>query len=142
MYIHQTKLDCKDSDSQEHHKLLRSLVVYFYLVKKNYFMALNLNDITSKEIMPGYHGKLVHSKTMSIAFWTVEKNAEVPEHSHVNEQIMHVMEGEFEFTLDGVTKTYYPGDIVVIASHKKHSGKALTPCKLMDVFSPAREEYK
>ncbi len=105
-------------------------------------MDLTLATIPSKEIMPGYHGKLIHSETMSLVFWEVEKSAVVPEHSHVNEQIMHVIEGEFQFTLDGKTKIYHPGEIVVIASHKKHSGKALTPCKLMDVFSPARDEYK
>ena len=105
-------------------------------------MTLNLSDIPSKEIMPGYHGQLIHSENMSIAFWEVEKDAQVPEHSHKNEQIMHVLEGDFEFTLDGETKIYRPGDIVIIAPHKKHSGKALTPCKLMDVFSPTREEYK
>ncbi|WP_339842217.1 cupin domain-containing protein [uncultured Maribacter sp.] len=105
-------------------------------------MTMNLSNIPSKEIIPGYHGKLVHSEHMSIAFWEVNKDAEVPEHSHVNEQIMHVMEGNFEFTLDGKTKVYHPGDIVIIEPHKKHSGKALTPCKLMDVFSPTREEYR
>ncbi|MGB3151101.1 MAG: cupin domain-containing protein [Maribacter sp.] len=105
-------------------------------------MDFNLSSIQSKEIMPGYHGKLVHSETMSMAFWTVEKNATVPEHSHMNEQIMHVMEGEFEFTLNGRTKIYHPGDLVIIAPHHRHSGKALTACKLIDVFSPTREEYK
>ena len=92
--------------------------------------------------MPGFHGKLVHSDHMSIAFWQVKKGAEVPEHAHMNEQIMHVMEGDSEFTLDGDTQVYGPGDIVIIAPHKKHSGRALTACKLMDVFSPTREEYR
>ena len=105
-------------------------------------MKLNLDTIPAKQIMPGFHGKLVHSENMSIAFWEVDKDAQVPEHSHRNEQIMHVIKGEFEFTLDGETKIYYPGDIVIIAPHKKHSGKALTRCKLMDVFSPTREEYR
>ncbi|MEP3211004.1 MAG: cupin domain-containing protein [Maribacter sp.] len=105
-------------------------------------MNLNLSNIQSKEIMPGYHGKLVHTETMSLVFWDAEKDAVVPEHHHVHEQIMYVIEGEFEFTLDGVTKIYLPGDIVPIASNIPHSGKALTSCKLMDVFSPAREEYK
>jgi quercetin dioxygenase-like cupin family protein len=104
-------------------------------------MNLNLSTIPSKELMSGYHGKLVHTETMSIAFWEVDKGAQVPEHSHSNEQVMHVIEGEFEFTLDGNTRVYHPGDLVVIAPHKKHSGRALTPCKLMDVFSPVREEY-
>ena len=99
-------------------------------------MHLNLATLPSKEIMPGYHAK------MSIAFWDVETGAKVPEHSHKNEQIMQVLEGSFEFTLDGETKIYQSGDVVVIAPYKMHSGQALTPCKLMDVFSPVREEYK
>lgn len=105
-------------------------------------MSLNLSNIQSKEIIPGYHGKLVHSEHMSVVFWDVEQNAEVPEHNHMNEQIMHVIEGDFEFTLDGETNIYGPGDIVIIAPYAKHKGKALTTCKLMDVFSPTREEYK
>lgn len=103
---------------------------------------MNLSEMPSKEIMPGYHGKLVHSKSMSWVFWDVEKGAIVPEHQHIHEQIMHVVEGDFEFTLDGITKTYKSGDVVIIASNTPHSGKALTPCKLMDVFSPVRDEYK
>ena len=105
-------------------------------------MDFNLSTLPSKEIIPGYHGKLVHATNMSMAFWEVEKDAQVPEHSHMNEQVMHVMEGEFEFMLNGITKVYTPGDIVIIPPHQKHSGKALTPCKLIDVFSPVREEYK
>ncbi|MEJ1223027.1 cupin domain-containing protein [Sediminicola sp. 1XM1-17] len=105
-------------------------------------MHIKLKDVTPKEIMPGYNGKLIHTENMSLAFWEVEKGAEVPQHSHMNEQVMHVLEGSFEFTLDGDTKVYEPGDLVVIAPHMTHSGKALTNCKLMDVFSPTREEYK
>ena len=92
--------------------------------------------------MPGCYGKMVHSNNMTLAFWEVEEGARVPEHAHVHEQIMHVMEGDFEFTVGGVTKMYRPGDIVVIGSNVPHSGTALTPCRLMDVFSPPREEYK
>ena len=103
---------------------------------------MNLSEIPSKEIMPGYHGKLIHAENMYIAFWEVEKDAEVPEHSHKNEQIMQVLQGNFEFTVNGETQVYEPNDIVIIPPHAMHSGKALTECKLMDVFSPVRSEYK
>ncbi|MDP5230315.1 MAG: cupin domain-containing protein [Cellulophaga sp.] len=105
-------------------------------------MDIKLAEIVPKEIMPGLHGKLIHTENMSLAFWDVEKGSIVPEHSHVNEQVMQVLEGKFEFTLNGVTKVYEPGELVVIGSYMPHSGKALTACKLMDVFSPTREEYK
>jgi len=103
---------------------------------------MNLKDIPSKEIMPGYHGKLVHGEKMSWAFWTVESGAAVPMHSHPHEQIMHVVEGEFEFQLGDETKVYVPGDVVHIPSNTPHGGKALTDCRLMDIFSQVQEEYK
>ena len=103
---------------------------------------MTLSEIEAKEIQPGLHGKIVHGKQLTWAFWEVEKGASVPEHQHPHEQIMHVVEGEFEFTLNGETKVYRNGDIVVIPSNVPHAGTALTPCKLMDVFSPAREDYK
>ncbi len=103
---------------------------------------MNLKDIPSKEIMPGYHGKLVHGEKMSWAFWTVEKDAEVPVHQHHHEQIMHVVKGDFEFSLNGKTKVYHPGDVVIIPSNTPHGGKALTECELMDIFSPVRDEYR
>lgn len=105
-------------------------------------MKIKLAEIVPKEIMPGYHGKLIHTQNMSLAFWEVEAGAKVPEHAHMNEQVMQVLEGKFEFTLDGITKTYEPGDLVIIPPQVPHSGLALTPCKLMDVFSPTREEYR
>lgn len=105
-------------------------------------MNLNLSNITPKEIIPGYHAKMVHGENMSIAFWNVEKDAEIPAHSHMHEQIMHVLEGTFEFTLDGETKIYEQGDLAIIPPYVVHGGKALTACRLLDVFSPVREEYK
>ena len=105
-------------------------------------MDFKLAEIETREIIPGYHGKLIHTQNMSLAFWEVEQGAEVPQHAHMNEQVMQVLEGRFEFTLDGISNVYIPGDLVVIAPHVSHSGRALTKCKLMDVFSPTRAEYK
>lgn len=92
--------------------------------------------------MPGFRGKMVHGEKMSMVFWEVEAGAEVPAHRHPHEQIMHVLEGDFEFTLDGLTATYGPGDIVLIPSGAEHSGKALSHCRLLDIFAPVREEYR
>ncbi len=105
-------------------------------------MDYKLADIQSREIIPGYHGKLIHAQNLSLAFWEVEAGAEVPMHAHINEQVMQVLEGQFQFTVGDVDRVYGPGELVVIPPDTAHGGKALTPCKLMDVFSPVREEYK
>jgi quercetin dioxygenase-like cupin family protein len=103
---------------------------------------MNLDTLTSKELMPGCHGKMVHGQQLTWAFWNIELGATIPEHHHHHEQIMYVGDGNFEFTFNGETRVYTAGDIVPIPPNMPHSGKALTPCKLMDVFSPIREEYR
>ena len=103
---------------------------------------MNLKEIEQREVFPGIKGKFVHGEQISWVFWEVEKGSLVNEHQHINEQIMHVVKGNFEFVLNGKINVYSDGDVVVIPSNVRHSGKALTNCKLMDVFSPVREEYK
>ena len=105
-------------------------------------MDIELKDITQKEIIPGFHGRMIHTPKTTIAYWEVEAGAEIPEHSHFHEQIMQVTEGEFELTVDGVSRIYGPGTVVYLEPHIKHGGKALTPCKITDIFCPPREEYR
>jgi quercetin dioxygenase-like cupin family protein len=103
---------------------------------------MNIQDIEQKEIVKGFKGRFVHMETFTLGFWEVEAGAEIPIHSHVHEQTTQVIEGEFEMTVDGVTKIYKPGMLVTIPSFVKHGGKAITACKLTDVFCPVREDYK
>ena len=90
-------------------------------------MKIDLEQLKSREIMPGFRGKMIHGQNMTLAFWEVDQDSEVPEHAHVHEQIMHVIDGRFEFTVGGVTQVYEAGELIVIPSETPHSGKALTP---------------
>ncbi len=105
-------------------------------------MDIKLSEVPVKEFIPGYHGRMIHTDSMTLAFWEVEPGAVVPEHAHTNEQIMQILEGRFELTLDGIPKVYEPGELAVIPSGIKHGGKALTACRILDVFSPVREAYR
>ena len=102
----------------------------------------NLNNIKAKEIIPGYHVKFVHSDNMTEAYWHVDAGAVAPDHSHPHEQIVNVLEGEFELTVNGEPKQLKPGCVVVIPPEAKHSGRAITDCQIMDVFYPVREDYR
>jgi quercetin dioxygenase-like cupin family protein len=53
-----------------------------------------------------------------------------------------VLEGEFELEVNGISQILLPGVVAVIASNIPHRGMAITNCKLMDVFTPVREDYK
>ena len=103
---------------------------------------LNIKNLKQREIIPGFNGKFVNGENITWAFWDIKKDSSIPEHFHIHEQIMHVISGDFEFTINGLTSVFSEGDTIVIPSNIPHRGKALTNCKIMDVFSPKREEYK
>ena len=102
----------------------------------------NIHDIKGKEIIPGYTGKFIHSENMTVAYWDITAGSPLPEHTHLHEQVVNVIEGTLELTGEGKTHVLGPGSVVVIPSHVPHSGKAVTDCKVIDVFYPVREEYQ
>lgn len=103
---------------------------------------LNLKDCEEKNPVPGYYVRFVHTDNMTLAYWNIDAGAALPEHSHPHEQVANVIEGKFEFTLEGEKRIIEPGDVVTIPGNAKHAGKAVTDCRIIDVFYPVREDYK
>ena len=104
-------------------------------------IVTDLDEVTEKEMLPGFSAKFVHSANVTVSYWTVKAGASLPEHAHPHEQISNVLEGDFEMVIDGEPRILKAQTVAVIPSNAKHSGRALTDCKIIDVFYPAREDY-
>jgi quercetin dioxygenase-like cupin family protein len=103
---------------------------------------IEINKIESVEMFAGFTAKFIHTENLSLGFWEVKKDSILPEHSHINEQVTQVLEGELELTIDGKTAIYKAGFMAVIPPNIVHGGRAITDCKLFDIFYPCREDYK
>ena len=103
---------------------------------------VDVQGLQERSPFAGYSGRFLHGAQMSVAHWTVAEGAGFPEHAHPHEQIAMVVEGRFEFTMAGETRVLDAGTVAVIPPHVPHAGRALTPCRLIDVFHPVREDYR
>jgi quercetin dioxygenase-like cupin family protein len=86
--------------------------------------------------------RLFTLKISPVAHVQILKDAVVPEHSHIHEQIINIIEGTFELTVGSETKTVSAGHVAVVPSNIKHSLVAVTGGKILDVFYPVREDLK
>lgn len=99
-------------------------------------------DLPLQEVFPGITGYLIHTTLNTIADFRIAAGTELPEHAHPHEQTSTVLEGRFLFTVGKETRELGPGEVAVIPGNVAHSGKALTDCRIMDVFAPVREDYR
>ncbi len=107
-------------------------------------MTTSVNLARLEDFCPvdGYRAKLIHGDSMTVAHWTIDSGAELPEHAHPHEQIVNMLEGEFEMTMGGQSQTLKSGDVLVIPGGQPHGGRAITDCKIIDVWHPVREDYR
>ena len=103
---------------------------------------VRLEDIAAQHLIPGFEVRFVHTDRMTLAYWRIEQDSVLPEHSHEHEQVANVLDGAFELTIDGESRVLKAGDVGVIPSGAVHSGRAITNCRVMDVFQPVREDYR
>ncbi|HEY0678116.1 MAG TPA: cupin domain-containing protein [Chitinophagaceae bacterium] len=103
---------------------------------------INPDGLTAKDIAPGFNARYIHTDNLSVGYISIKKGSVLPKHSHVHEQITHVLEGKLEMTVDGEVKVVEPGVVAVIPSNVEHSAVALEDCWVLDVFWPVREDYR
>ena len=101
------------------------------------------SEIERKELVPGLTLRPMWGEKVMMSFIEIAPGCVLPVHSHPHEQAGVVLQGEFDFTIGGETRTVKQGDAYVIPGGVEHSlvgsqGWALA----LDIFSPPREEYK
>ena len=103
---------------------------------------IDLSDMQEKEIVPGFHGRFVHSENMTFAYWDIAAGSALPEHSHAHEQVVNVIDGELELKAAGEIRIMGAGQVAVLPGNVPHSARGITDCKVIDVFYPVREDYR
>ena len=98
--------------------------------------------IPPKVLVPGITGYYAHGHNMTFGYVELKAGSSIPLHHHVQEQITYLIEGELDMMIGGESCLLTAGMYHVIGSGVPHSAVAKTACKVIDAFSPVREDYK
>ena len=97
----------------------------------------------SKKLVPGARTRTFWGENILLSLVEIDANSQVPNHTHPHEQAGMVIEGEMEMGIGGEMRVLRPGDMYVIPGNIEHYARCGdTPAKVLDIFSPVREEFK
>jgi quercetin dioxygenase-like cupin family protein len=97
-------------------------------------------DVSAVELVPGLVFRPVVGEQLMASFVRFSPNTEAPVHTHREEQISVVLEGELEFDLAGDRRIMGPGMAVVVPPGVPHGARTHdTSCYEIDIFHPPRQ---
>ncbi|HZZ69904.1 MAG TPA: cupin domain-containing protein [Phenylobacterium sp.] len=99
---------------------------------------LDTNKLPQDERRPGWLGRYFHSPTLTFAHWEFAKGADIHAHSHEQEEVWQVLEGELQVTIGAETQIAGPGMVAVVPPHTAHSVVALSDGKAIVTDFPLR----
>jgi quercetin dioxygenase-like cupin family protein len=100
---------------------------------------VDVASVPAVEFVPGLEFRPVLGERTMTNFVTFAPHTAAPRHVHEEEQIVIVLDGEFEFELDGEVRMMRKGDVAVVPSWVPHAARTLeSGCTEVDVFNPPR----
>ncbi len=104
--------------------------------------------VENKNIVPETVGEgtvrriLAYSPKLMAVELTLDKGAVGAKHSHPHEQIGYVISGSVTYQEEGQEdKVLTAGDAYYVAPNVVHGAIALEETKLLDIFTPMREDF-
>jgi quercetin dioxygenase-like cupin family protein len=99
------------------------------------------SEIEPEQLNPLVTRQYVTGTNTMLARLVLKKDAHVPLHQHMNEQVSHVVEGRLNFLIEGRQVVVEAGDILCIPPHVPHEVIALKDSVALDIFTPPRQDW-
>ncbi len=104
---------------------------------------INIDQLPMAIVAEGLGLKPIYGQNMLLSFVYMKPHSVAALHSHPEEQIGLVLEGEYEFELNGVRKMIGKGDVYVVPPNVPHGAVTYDKsCVALDIFSPPRSGYR
>ena len=100
------------------------------------------DHVPEEQLNPLVSRRVIHCEKMTLALIHLRKGAVVPLHHHPHEQSSLVQSGRILFVVAGEEAMLQAGDMIVTPPGAPHTVEALEESIVLDVFSPARDDWQ
>jgi quercetin dioxygenase-like cupin family protein len=102
---------------------------------------IKVDEVETVSFAPGLTFRPVLGDNVLVNHVHFEPHVEAPTHVHVEEQIVVVLDGEFEFWIDDESRIMRRGDVAVVPPWVPHGARTHeSSCMEIDVFQPPRSQ--
>lgn len=106
-------------------------------------MFFRYSDAVPVQVVPGLVRRtLAEGGKMMTCEFILEKGAEIPSHSHPQEQLGYVVSGRLIITVGDNSAELSAGDCYYAPAGVSHGAVVLEKARVVDTFSPPREDYR
>jgi quercetin dioxygenase-like cupin family protein len=99
---------------------------------------LNTMELEVREPLPGWKGRFFSSENMTFGYYDVGAGATIHEHSHDNEEVWHILDGELEVSIGGEKRIAGSGHVAMVPPGTLHSVTVLSSARVIVVDYPVR----
>jgi quercetin dioxygenase-like cupin family protein len=103
-------------------------------------MALDTSKLAVVERRPGWRGRYFDSPSMTFGHYEFDAGSSIHPHSHPQEEVWQIIEGELEITIGGVAQRAGPGFVAIISQDTLHYVRAISGGKAIVVDYPLRQQ--
>jgi quercetin dioxygenase-like cupin family protein len=102
-----------------------------------------LAAIRPQALFDGILARAVHGERITLAVVELDPGADLPEHSHENEQLGIVIRGSVSFRVGEEERVLGPGETWRIDSNMPHAVRSgAEGAVVIDVFTPPRDDWR
>jgi quercetin dioxygenase-like cupin family protein len=104
--------------------------------------VIHFPGVPTIDLIPGVKAHIVSAEKITLSFAIGEPNAQLPPHRHPNEQMLIILDGAMDLAIEGKRYNLEIGDVAILPSNTEHGGYISDKgCRVIDVFSPPREDF-
>jgi quercetin dioxygenase-like cupin family protein len=101
-----------------------------------------IRNISPRQLAPGITGHYAHGQQLTFGYVEIDEGSSIPLHQHPQEQITYIISGELDMVIGEANCLLKEGMYHVIPANIPHSAIARKACRVIDAFSPVREDYR